>query len=658
MRVRRSAASRSVFGAGLAACLALFGSTLPFTLGSTPPAASATANHTPEEPSVDSTGGVLYVGKPHFTKILASGWPRPTLSEAGPLPSGVTFTPMNGFALLSGTPAPGTGNDYTVMITATNNQGSDTEPYDLTVVQNPVYPSNFCPSPVTVGQYFHDAETVVDYPVFFGLGLNNSPPDNIIFDQDFNNEDLGYLSGTPAPGQGGTYPLSYGADNNVTPGTKNLRCLLTIDEAPSFTDTGMTTLTAGAKLSTPTGPTGTTGFPREVTIGESGVLPTGLTTRTKAGRKTFAYQLTGKPAVGTEGDYLLALTADNGTGGPQTEDYVAVITSSATAQQATTTTLDGATSTNYETPVTYTATVNGGVAATGYVQFQISGLDDGGVTPIDTVPLVGGQATFTTPSSLDVGNNYVVTATYTGDPNNASSSTSSALTIAPVPTTLTLNGPASTSFGVPATFTAVATSTAGTPQGFVEFDLNGQVYDVDVDNTGTATFTTDPTLLGSGSPWEVDATFNAYVDAPGDWSQSDMQSADYNIGPIDLDTSVGDGNSSDPIVAAPNNGVVTVDPSAATEISVNLAPELGGTVPAEAVTIDISGPDGDDTAQLNLTAEEDAPTADLETGLTDYFWTIAPGSLTALLETSATVTINYGGDDQFAPSTETFTLQW
>ena len=136
---------------------------------------------------------------------------------------------------LWGVPAPGTGNDYFITITATNSQGTDTEPYDLTVFQTPVFASNFCPGPMTVGQYTHDDDqSDIAYPPFFGLDENNSLPSGISFNQDVNNEDAGVLSGTPEPGTGGNYGLQYSSDANNT--TRNLHCKLVVDEAPTFTD--------------------------------------------------------------------------------------------------------------------------------------------------------------------------------------------------------------------------------------------------------------------------------------------------------------------------------------------------------------------------------------------------------------------------------------
>lgn len=67
-------------------------------------------------------------------------------------------------------------------------------------------------------------------------------------------------------------------------------------------------------------------------------------------------------------------------------------------------------------PVTLTATVTGN-APTGTVQFQVNGVNLG-----SPVPLVDGVATLTTTQLTVVGND-AITAVYSGDPNNAGSST-------------------------------------------------------------------------------------------------------------------------------------------------------------------------------------------------------------------------------------------
>ena len=157
----------------------------------------------------------------------------------------MTFTSGDGVANLTGTPAAGTGNDYDIMFTATNTAGTDAnEPYDLEIVQEIVYPSNFCPPTMTVGQYSHDDQSVQAYPPFFGLGTNSqTAPDDISFTQDPDyspnsiTEDFGWTSGTPPAGSGGKYRIQYEADVSSNVGNvnqdKNFNCSLIIDEPPT-----------------------------------------------------------------------------------------------------------------------------------------------------------------------------------------------------------------------------------------------------------------------------------------------------------------------------------------------------------------------------------------------------------------------------------------
>jgi uncharacterized repeat protein (TIGR01451 family) len=70
--------------------------------------------------------------------VTASGFPIPSLSEAGSLPSGITFTDNgNGTATLAGTPASGTSGSYSLTLTALNSVGSDSQILTLTVASPP-----------------------------------------------------------------------------------------------------------------------------------------------------------------------------------------------------------------------------------------------------------------------------------------------------------------------------------------------------------------------------------------------------------------------------------------------------------------------------------------------------------------------------------------
>ena len=609
---------------------------------------------TPSAPSIKQQTGAAVVGHQKTDRITATGFPKPTFTEAGALPSGMTFASGNGSAEITGTPGPGTGNDYFINITATNSQGSDTEPYDLTVQQNPLFPPNFCPADMTVGQYTHDDESVAAYPPFFGLDENNALPDGVQYNQNGDNDDLGTLSGTPQPGSGGRYGLQYSSDANNT--TRNLHCKLVVDEAPTFTDTGMATITAGATPSAPVTIGGTPGYPKVLTLTDSGSAPAGMVMHTVHNGKGFSVNLKGTPNTGSQGDYLIAVSADNGL--TSSEDFVLVDQAAGTTPAPTTVSLTPGTDpvTYPATSQTYTATVTGGASPSGYVQFSIGN----GIAA--TVPLTGGSASYTTPDNLDV-NDYTVTATYTGDALNASSSNSTDLTVAPAPTALQLTGSStSTAFGVSVTYTATVTCSPDcggqTPSGFVDFNANANDTDVDLVD-GVATFTTDPTV-GPGLANEVDATFSSFTDAAGDFAASPEESDFYDIGAVNLAAQAGDGVLADGTTTVANGGTVTVDPTAVNEFSVQMtAVAPGNGDPPGPLNFDVAEGSTDETSALGLAdGNEAAPVADPGDGLTDYFWTLPAADLDTIPGNSATVTISTAGSDDFVPATLTFTLNW
>jgi hypothetical protein len=607
----------------------------------------------------------MTVGKNTTVRITATGFPRPVVSESGALPSGVTFQTGNGYGLLTGSPAAGTGNDYNIKFTATNGAGSDSnEPFDLTVIQQPAFPSTFCPAPVKVGQYFHDAQSVAAYPPFFGLNLNSpNPPPGLSFNQNNSfsttdiNEDSGATSGTPLPGTGGTYRLQYQADDDPPVGngmTRNENCHITINEAPTFDDPGTSVLTTGVRISPQIVSGGTTGFPKSITVTTAGTLPAGMTQFLRQNGKTFGALWRGTPAMGTQGDYPVTVTGTNGIS--TTEQYVLVVRAPGVTPAPTSLSLsDELDPVSYgSSEQTYTATVTGGASPTGFVQFSLGG----GIT---TVPLVNGAASFTTPSGLEAGD-YTVSAHYTGDASNDSSGDSKDLNVLAAPTTLTLTGPASTAFGVAATFTAtvVCAPDCGTvPAGQVDFTLAGNDYFANVVD-GQATFETNPTIMASTGN-EVDATFSSYDDSPGDFAPSNTASTSYDVGDADLTLAVGDGVQTDGTIGVADGDTVPVDPSTVTEISgVLSSADSGDGTPPGPLVVDIIVGSTDETSML-ITEDsiQQAPTSDPGTGATDYFWTIPPGALSSLSSSgSATVTVSSAGSSDFNPASETFTLSW
>ncbi len=75
------------------------------------------------------------VGHSLSLRLKATGYPVPSLTESGSLPTGVTFVDNgNGTATLSGTPGPGTQGSYPVTVTAANGVGSPaTQTFTVTV---------------------------------------------------------------------------------------------------------------------------------------------------------------------------------------------------------------------------------------------------------------------------------------------------------------------------------------------------------------------------------------------------------------------------------------------------------------------------------------------------------------------------------------------
>ena len=234
--------------------------------------------------------------------ITATGSPLPSVAETGALPTGVAFVNNgNGTATLSGTPAVGTGGTYSLTITASNGVGAAAnQTLLLTVNRQPTITS-------AGGVAF-----IVGTPGSFTVTTIGTPPPSLTRTGALpsglsfvsNGNGTGTLSGTPAAGSGGTYPLILTATNGVgAPATQNFT--LNVNQAPAITSASSTIFTVGAAGSfTVT----TTGTPTP-SLTETGVLPSGVTFTTN-GNGTAT--LSGTPASGSAGTYPLTIVAGNG----------------------------------------------------------------------------------------------------------------------------------------------------------------------------------------------------------------------------------------------------------------------------------------------------------------------------------------------------------
>jgi len=70
-------------------------------------------------------------GSAFFFQVTATGYPMPKITESGPLPRGVRFKSLAG--TLSGTPKPGSGGSYSLIITAKNAAGVTTQNFTFVV---------------------------------------------------------------------------------------------------------------------------------------------------------------------------------------------------------------------------------------------------------------------------------------------------------------------------------------------------------------------------------------------------------------------------------------------------------------------------------------------------------------------------------------------
>ena len=140
--------------------------------------------------------------------MTVDGYPTPTVSLSGTLPSGVTFDPTTNE--LEGTPDVGTGGTYDVTLTAINGVSPDaTQSFTLTVDEPPTFTSadNSTFSVGNVGSFQMSAS---GYPAST-FSTSSALPSGVTLDS------TGLLSGTPATGTSGFYVLQVVASNAIQP---------------------------------------------------------------------------------------------------------------------------------------------------------------------------------------------------------------------------------------------------------------------------------------------------------------------------------------------------------------------------------------------------------------------------------------------------------
>jgi hypothetical protein len=173
-----------------------------------PTAVTGSATFVGTTPTITSANGATFtVGQGGTFLVTAAGAPAPTFSiTAGTLPSGVTLAADG---TLSGTPAAGTGGTHPVTIRALNGvPPGDSQAFTLTVNEAPAITSAGAASfaELAAGAF---VATATGYPAPSFSVTAGSLPSGVTLAAG------GTLSGTPAVGTAGTYPLTLAAANGV-----------------------------------------------------------------------------------------------------------------------------------------------------------------------------------------------------------------------------------------------------------------------------------------------------------------------------------------------------------------------------------------------------------------------------------------------------------
>ena len=284
----------------------------PLTITATSTAGTVTQSFTltvDQAPTITSAGSdTATLGDAFTFPVTTTGFPAPTLTESGALPTGVTFVANgNGTATLAGTPTASGG--FPITITATSTAGTVTQSFTLSVDRAPTITSAGSDT-VTLGNAFTFPVTTTGYPAP-ALTETGALPAGVAFVD--NGNGTATLAGTPTATGG--FPVTITATNTGTGTGHRHRATqsftLTVDQAPAFTSAASDTVTLGDAF---TFPVTTAGYPAP-TLTETGALPTGVTfvangngTATLAGTPTasggFPLTITAASTAGTVTQHL------------------------------------------------------------------------------------------------------------------------------------------------------------------------------------------------------------------------------------------------------------------------------------------------------------------------------------------------------------------
>ncbi|MHB1784308.1 MAG: beta strand repeat-containing protein, partial [Acidimicrobiales bacterium] len=326
-------------------------------------------------PAITSPSSTTFMdGASGSFSVTTTGYPAPVITEAGTLPSGLTFTDNgDGTATISGTPSE--GGSFPVTITAANKVNPDaTQTFTIVVDEAPTFTSTTSTS-FTTGTAGSFSVGTTAYPAP-SLSVVGSLPSGLTFTD--NGNGAGTISGTPAASDAGVYDVALMAKN--ASGSTAQALTVTVDAAPSITSATSVTTTVGSAVDFQVD---ASGFPAP-SFSESGGLPSGITL-------SSAGLLSGTTA--SPGAYPVTVTATS-SAGSATQSFTLDVDAAPTVTSAATATFTTGTSDSFE--VTTTGSPTPSLSESGELPSGLTFTDDGdGTATISGTPASGSGGTYT-----------------------------------------------------------------------------------------------------------------------------------------------------------------------------------------------------------------------------------------------------------------------
>jgi hypothetical protein len=466
--------------------------------GVAPDASQAFTLSVGHSPVITSSAATTFTaGNAGSFTITTTGFPYSVITENGALPSGLAFQDNgNGTATISGTvPLTAVGGSFPLSLTVSNNVKPDvSQAFTLTVDQAlNISDSNGTTFTSGVAGSF-TFTTTSSIPITPALTEIGTLPAGVSFVD--NGDGTATLSGVPASLTGGVYGVTVTASNGVTPDASQT-FLLTVDQPAAFVSSAATTFTVGAAGSftivsttdgfpqTSFGPDGSFtiltpgGFPdNPASFTALGALPAGVGFGDN-GNGTAT--LGGTPAAGTDGTYVIQITADDGIAPNGVQAFTLTVDGAPSITSAATTTFAAGEAASFT--VRTSALPVGAITETGSLPAGLAFHDNGnGTATLLGTPDFSAIGTYTLNFTVNNGVAPNATQIFTlvvGDPPVITSGASAAFT-AGSPATFTI-----TTAGMPI---AAITETGELPAG-ISFQDNGN---------GTATLSGTPAISAGG----------------------------------------------------------------------------------------------------------------------------------------------------------------